>query len=84
VAAVGGLSQTTTVLRQTLSGSDYDLLEDRTFEPRADYLASLLSKRTMGERVLAAASQGNVLVRSYAHCSASQAHEPAGSVGSCC
>ncbi|HZA50081.1 MAG TPA: hypothetical protein VE549_05020, partial [Myxococcaceae bacterium] len=36
------------VVRQTLIGSDYGLLDDRTLEPRPDYWASVLWKRVMG------------------------------------
>ncbi|MFN7956552.1 MAG: hypothetical protein U0610_32900 [bacterium] len=40
------------VVRQTLSGSDYGLIDDATLEPNPDYWASLLWRRLMGTRVL--------------------------------
>jgi heparanase 1 len=55
-------------VRQTLSGSDYGMLDDETLEPRPDYWASLLWRRTMGTSVLDAASD-DPLLRAWAHCS---------------
>jgi hypothetical protein len=65
------------VVRQTLIGSDYGLLDDRTLEPRPDYWASVLWKRVMGSKVLATTVQGDTLLRMYAHCAA---HAPPGAV----
>jgi heparanase 1 len=56
------------VVRQTLSGSDYGLLDDATLTPRPDYWTSLLWRRLVGTRVLDASSGGDRLLRVYAHC----------------
>jgi hypothetical protein len=56
------------VVRQTLSGSDYGLLDDATLTPRPDYWTSLLWRRLVGTRVLDASSGGDPLLRVYAHC----------------
>jgi heparanase len=57
------------VVRQTLSGSNYGLLEDERLEPNPDYWASLLWKRLMGRVVLGVqTSNGDDFVRTYAHC----------------
>ncbi|MCC6159744.1 MAG: hypothetical protein IT350_16950 [Deltaproteobacteria bacterium] len=57
------------VVRQTLSGSDYGMIDDATLRPRPDYFASVLWKRLMGETVLDARREsGDGLVRVYAHC----------------
>lgn len=57
------------VVRQTLSGSNYGIIDDQTLEPRPDYWNSVMWKRLMGAKVLAAETgpQGDK-VRSYAHC----------------
>ncbi|MGH1347586.1 MAG: hypothetical protein ACRBN8_38875 [Nannocystales bacterium] len=55
-------------VRQTLSGSDYGLIDDATLDPRPDYWASVLWKRLMGARVLATSHEGPTSLRSYAHC----------------
>jgi heparanase 1 len=56
-------------VRQTLSGSNYGIIDDVTLEPRPDYWASVLWRRLMGQRVLdvqrVAADES---VRVYAHC----------------
>ena len=57
------------VIRQTLAGSDYGLLDDVTFEPYPDYWASLLWKQLMGPRVLDARVADLRTVRAWAHCS---------------
>ena len=63
------------VVRQTLSGSDYGLLDDETLDPAPDYWASLLWRRLMGTRVLDVEvtdeltdEEGRPFLRSYAHC----------------
>lgn len=57
------------VVRQTLTGSDYGLLDSVTLAPRPDYWASLLWKQTMGERVVGlTAEQRNPHLRVYTHC----------------
>jgi len=58
------------VVRQTLAGSDYGLLDDATLEPRPDYFASLLWKQLMGATVLSVHAEGNPFLRVYAHCAA--------------
>jgi heparanase 1 len=55
------------LVRQTLSGSNYGLLDDATLEPRPDYWTSVLYKRLMGTRVLDARSP-DPLLRVYAQC----------------
>lgn len=57
-------------VRQTLSGSNYGLLDDVTLDPRPDYWASVLWRRLMGSRVLdVGRTDASDLVRVYAHCS---------------
>lgn len=56
-------------VRQTLSGSNYGLIDDVTLDPRPDYWASVLWQRLMGERVLdVTRSEVDDYVRVYAHC----------------
>jgi heparanase len=40
-------------VRQTLSGSDYGLIDDATLQPNPDYWAALLWRRLMGASILA-------------------------------
>jgi heparanase 1 len=57
------------VVRQTLAGSDYGLLDAATLQPNPSYWASWLWRRFMGDRVLAvSASPDAAAVRAYAHC----------------
>lgn len=57
-------------VRQTLSGSNYGLLDDVTLDPRPDYWASVLWRRLMGQRVLDVERVAvDDYVRVYAHCS---------------
>jgi heparanase 1 len=57
------------VVRQTLSGSNYGLIDDTTLTPNPDYWASLLWRRLMGTRVLAVATiDPTTHARVYAHC----------------
>lgn len=56
------------VIRQTLVGSDYGLIDDQTYLPRPDYWASLMWKYFMGEQPLLISSSDKKL-RVYAHCS---------------
>lgn len=67
------------VVRQTLAGSEYGLLDDATLEPRPDYFASLLWKQLMGSTVLEVRAEGNPYLRVYAHCAANAA-EPGAAV----
>lgn len=57
------------VVRQSLTGMDYGLLDEDTLEPRSDYWNSLLWKRLMGRRVCAAQATGDGMdrLRVYAH-----------------
>jgi heparanase 1 len=55
-------------VRQTLSGSDYGLIDEETLDPRPDYWASVLWKRLMGTRVLRSSHDGPATLRTYAHC----------------
>jgi heparanase 1 len=57
------------VVRQTLSGMNYGLIDDATLAPRPDYWASLLWKRLMGRHVLATTVTGDNgrRLRTYAH-----------------
>lgn len=55
------------VVRQTLAGSDYGLLDDVDFSPYPDYWLSVLWRRHMGQTVLSAPSPDSRL-RTYAHC----------------
>jgi heparanase len=57
------------VMHNTLASSDYGLLDEDTLEPRPDYWAALLWKRTMGPVVLDAGAADNQAIRIYAHCS---------------
>jgi heparanase len=64
------------VVRQTLVGSDYGLVDDETLTPNPDYFNSVLWKKLMGTRVLTVdAVSGNPYLRVYAHC------DPAGRGG---
>ena len=60
------------VIRQSLTGMDYGLLDEDTLDPRPDYWHSLLWKRLMGRRVYAARVEGEGAgrVRVYAHAAA--------------
>jgi Glycosyl hydrolase family 79, N-terminal domain len=52
--ALGALSQrgVQVFVRQTLSGSDYGLINEATLQPNTDYWAALLWHRLMGVRIL--------------------------------
>jgi heparanase 1 len=58
------------VVRQTLAGSDYGLIDDATLEPNPSYWASWLWRRLMGTRVLGAAARDDApaALRAYYHC----------------
>jgi heparanase 1 len=57
------------VVRQTLSGSDYGLIDDETLQPNPSYWASWLWRRLMGNEVLAVSMAPSAPgVRAYAHC----------------
>jgi hypothetical protein len=57
------------VMHNTLASSDYGLLSEDTLDPRPDYWAALLWKRTMGDVVLDPGTPKNESLRIYAHCS---------------
>jgi heparanase 1 len=56
------------LVRQTLSGSNYGLIDDVTLAPRPDYWTSVLWRRLIGVRVLDAPAGSDSLLRVYAHC----------------
>jgi heparanase len=56
------------VAYNTLASSDYGLLDEGTLEPRPNYWAVLLWKRTMGTRVLNPGIASTPNVRVYAQC----------------
>jgi heparanase 1 len=59
------------VIRQTLSGMNYGMIDAETLEPNPDYWNSLLWKRLMGEQVHAVSlNNQDPLVRVYAHSTA--------------
>lgn len=55
-------------MHNTLASSDYGLLDEETLEPRPDYWAALLWKRTMGSVVLDPGTPRDQALRIYAHC----------------
>jgi heparanase 1 len=66
------------VVRQTLSGSDYGLIDDETLQPNPSYWASWLWRNLMGRRALAvAAAPAEPGLRAYAHCLRGEAGAPA-------
>ena len=72
--ALGALSQRglQVLIRQTLSGSDYGLIDDATLTPNPDYWAALLWHRLMGTRVLRPVVRGApARLRVYAACARS-------------
>lgn len=61
-----------TIMHNTLASSDYGLLDDDTLEPRPDYWAALLWKRTMGNVVLDPGAPKNEDLRVFAQCANDQ------------
>lgn len=55
-------------MHNTLSASDYGLLDEKTYEPRPDYWAALLWRRLMGTTVLDAGQPPAVSLHLYAQC----------------
>lgn len=55
-------------MHNTLAASDYALLEENGFDPRPNYWAAVLWKRTMGSVVLAPPQGSTPEFRIYAHC----------------
>ncbi len=61
------------VVRQTLAGSNYGLVDDDHLAPNPDYWASVLWKRLMGTTVLGVQASGeDAYVRAYAQCTPGQ------------
>lgn len=56
------------VFHNTLAASDYSLIDEHTREPRPNYWAAVLWRRTMGTTVLASPASPSPDVRIYAHC----------------
>jgi hypothetical protein len=56
------------IMHNTLSGSDYGLLDEKTFDPRPDYWAALLWHRLMGRTVLDPGVPSQPYLHVYAHC----------------
>jgi heparanase 1 len=56
------------LVRQTLSGSNYGLVDEDTLAPRPDYWTAVLWRRLVGARVLDASAGEDSLLRIYAHC----------------
>lgn len=61
------------VMHNTFAASDYGLLNEETLEPRPDYWAALLWKRTMGPIVLNPHIANDGHLRIYAHCAKNKA-----------
>src|SRR5262249_29493855 len=60
------------VMHNTLSGSDYGLLDERSFRPRPNYWAALLWHRLMGSTVLDPGVRAETGLHVYAHCEPGQ------------
>tara|TARA_B100001971_G_scaffold215193_1_gene259929 strand:- start:5950 stop:7395 length:1446 start_codon:yes stop_codon:yes gene_type:complete len=57
------------VIRQSIVGGDYALLDFKSLKPRPDYWLSLLWKKLMGQRVIRLPFQNSgKLLRIYQHC----------------
>ncbi len=56
------------IMHNTLSASDYGLLDEKTFEPRPNYWAALLWRKLMGSTVLDPHLSARENVYAYAHC----------------
>jgi len=57
-----------TVMQNTLASSDYGLLDEETLEPRPNYWAALLWKKTMGSRVLDPGIKPTATLKVFAQC----------------
>jgi len=69
------------MIRQTLVGSNYGLLDPDTLEPRPDYWAALLARRLVSGRMLSLGRSGeNPYLRSYAACTPPGAGHARGAV----
>jgi heparanase 1 len=71
------------VVRQTLAGMDYGLLDGDSLQPRPDYWHSLLWKRLMGRQVYGVriSGEGAERLRVYAHAAAGGAGAALGQSG---
>jgi heparanase 1 len=56
------------VMHNTLSASDYGLIDPQTLEPRPNYWAAILWRKTMGPVVLEPPKTGHASLRVFAHC----------------
>lgn len=58
------------IVRQTLSGADYQMIDDVTLQPLPDYFASVAHRALMGQQVFDAHLDDDNApwIRSYAHC----------------
>lgn len=56
------------VMHNTLSASDYGLLDENTLAPRPDYWSALLWRKMMGTTVLDAGASPAASLHLYAHC----------------
>ena len=56
------------VMHDTLTSSDYALIDGETLTPRPNYWAAVLWRRTMGRTVLASPASPSPSLRIYAHC----------------
>jgi hypothetical protein len=67
---LGGLAKAgvEVIMHNTLAGSDYGLLDERTFAPRPNYWGALLWHRLMGAIVLDPGLPAQAGLRVYAHC----------------
>ncbi len=57
------------VFHNTLTASDYSLIDEDSREPRPNYWAAVLWRRTMGNEVLLPPASPSPDLRLYAHCS---------------
>lgn len=55
------------VIRQTLTGSDYGMIDNETLQPRPDYWASVLWKKIIGKKVYSQPVASDYYVRAYHH-----------------
>ena len=61
------------IIRQTLTGGDYQMIDEQNLNPLPDYFASLLWKKLMGQKVFKVQKIANKdHLRFYAHCSKKQ------------
>jgi heparanase 1 len=59
------------VMHNTLAASDYSLVTTDTFQPKPDFWAAVLWKKTMGTIVLDPGTPSDPALRIYAHCARS-------------